>query len=150
MRFVRIAAAFAAMAFAGAPALAQAPTSAQAQTAVKTVSSEEFVSSKDKATLVDVREPAEWAETGVPKGAAMISVSRPDFVEAVTAKVGGNKSKPVALICRSGNRSVKAAEALTAAGFTNVTNIGDGMLGRAFVGKGWLAANLPTSPAPKP
>jgi rhodanese-related sulfurtransferase len=125
-----------------APALAQTP--------LHTVSSEAFASSKDKSTLIDVREPTEWAETGVPSGAATISISRKDFVDAVLAKVGGDKSAPVALICRSGNRSVKASEALTAAGFTNVTNVGDGMLGRDGVGKGWLAAKLPTSPAPKP
>jgi rhodanese-related sulfurtransferase len=128
------------------PALAQAQT----QTPLRTVSSEAFVSSKDKATLIDVREPAEWAETGVPQGAATISISRKDFVDAVLAKVGGDKSAPVALICRSGNRSAKASEALTTAGFTNVTNVGDGMLGRESVGKGWLAAMLPISPAPKP
>jgi rhodanese-related sulfurtransferase len=142
LRLVHLAAALFLMGAAAAPALAQAP--------LRTVSSEAFVSSKDKATLIDVREPAEWAETGVPEGAATISISRKDFVDAVVAKVGGDKSAPVALICRSGNRSVKAAEALSAAGFTNVTNIGDGMLGRADVGKGWLAAKLPTSPAPKP
>ena len=127
-----------------APALAQAPTP------LHTVSSEAFASSKDKSTLIDVREPAEWAETGVPTGASTISISRKDFVDAVLDKVGGDKSAPVALICRSGNRSVKASEALTAAGFTNVTNVGDGMLGREGVGKGWLAAKLPVSPAPKP
>ena len=141
MRLVHLAAAFALMACAAGPALAQAP--------VRTVSSEAFVSSKEKATLIDVREPAEWAETGVPTGAATVSISRADFVDAVLAKVGGDKSAPVAVICRSGSRSVKAAEALSAAGFTNVTNVGDGMMGRPAVGQGWLAAKLPTSPAPK-
>jgi hypothetical protein len=38
---------------------------------------------------------------------------------------------------------VKAAEQLSAAGFTKITNIGDGMIGREGVGKGWLAATLP-------
>ena len=35
---------------------------------------------------------------------------------------------------------------LAAAGFTNVTNIGDGMVGRPDVGQGGLAANLPVRP----
>ena len=130
--------------------LTAAPALAQTSAPLHTVSSEAFASLKDKSALIDVREPAEWAETGVPSGATTISISRKDFVDAVLAKVGGDKSAPVALICRSGNRSVKASEALTAAGFTNVTNVGDGMLGREGVGKGWLAAKLPTSPAPKP
>lgn len=142
MRLVQIAAAFALTAPLTSPALAQAP--------VRTVSSEAFVSSSEKATLIDVREPVEWAETGVPRGAATISISRKDFVDAVLARVGGDKSAPVAVICKSGSRSAKAAEALSAAGFTNVTNIGDGMMGRAAAGRGWLAAKLPTSAAPKP
>jgi rhodanese-related sulfurtransferase len=125
-----------------APALAQTP--------VRTVSSEAFVASKDKAALIDVREPAEWADNGVPQGAATISISRKDFVAAVLAKVGGDKSAPVAVICKSGARSTRAAEQLAAAGFTNVTNVGDGMMGRDAIGKGWLAAKLPVSPAPKP
>src|SRR5689334_1177936 len=83
---------------------------ALAQSAPNIVSAEVFASSKAKATLIDVREPAEWAETGVPQGAATISISRKDFVEAVLAKVGGDKSAPVAVICRSGNRSAKASE----------------------------------------
>jgi rhodanese-related sulfurtransferase len=129
--------------------LTAAPALAQAQTPVHVVSSEAFASSKDRATLIDVREPTEWAETGVPAGAATISISRKDFVDAVLAKVGGDKSAPVAVICKSGARSTKAAEALSAAGFTSVTNVGDGMMGRPAVGKGWLAAKLPVSPAPK-
>ena len=132
---------------ASAPALV---VPALAQTPAKVVSSEAFAASKDKTTLIDVREPAEWAETGVPQGAATISISRKDFVDAVLVKVGGDKSAPVAVICKSGARSTKAAEQLSQAGFTNVTNVGDGMMGRPAVGQGWLAARLPTSPAPKP
>jgi rhodanese-related sulfurtransferase len=121
--------------FAAAQASAAAPYS--------TVSSEAFAESQGGATLVDVREPSEWAQTGVPAGAQRISISRPDFVDAVLQAVNGDKSKPVALICRSGSRSVRAADQLAAAGFTSVTNVGDGMIGREGVGQGWLAANLP-------
>lgn len=118
---------------------------ASAQASYSTVSGEVFAKSSGDATLIDVREPSEWAQTGVPAGAQKISISRPDFVDAVLQAVGGDKSKPVALICRSGNRSVRAAEQLAAAGFTRVTNIGDGMVGRTDVGKGWLAAQLPVT-----
>jgi rhodanese-related sulfurtransferase len=95
--------------------------------------------------LIDVREPSEWAQTGVPAGAQRISISRPDFIDAVLQAVSGDRSRPVALICRSGSRSVRAAEKLAAAGFTRVTNVGDGMIGREGVGPGWLAANLPVT-----
>jgi rhodanese-related sulfurtransferase len=123
------------------PALAQVAPALPP--AFETVSSETFVSSRPDTLLIDVREPAEWEQTGAPVGAKLISNSRGDFVDAVLEAVGGDKTRPVAVICRSGNRSVRAAERLASAGFTRVTNIGDGMSGRDGVGPGWLGANLP-------
>ncbi len=129
--------------------VASAPVLAQQEqniaTAYQTVSSEAFSKATVGATLVDVREPSEWAQTGMPANAKGVPISGGDFVARVLAMNGGDKSKPVAVICRSGSRSAKAAQQLTAAGFTNVTNIGDGMMGRDGVGKGWLAASLPTA-----
>lgn len=123
------------------PALAQASPDAPAP--YETVSSEAFAKDSAGVTFIDVREPSEWAQTGVPAGAERIPISRPDFVDAVLKAVNGDKSKPVAVICRSGSRSVRAAGQLAAAGFTRVTNVGDGMIGREGVGRGWLAAQLP-------
>ena len=130
------------------PALAQQPSAATAS--YKTVSSEAFSKAPGGATLVDVREPGEWAQTGMPANAKGVPISSADFVAKVLAANGGDRSKPVAVICKSGGRSVKAAEQLTAAGFTSVTNVGDGMIGRDGVGKGWLAASLPTVPYKAP
>ena len=126
------------------PALAQQTSAAIAS--YKTVSSETFSKAPGGATLVDVREPAEWAQTGMPANAKGVPITSTDFVAKVLAENGGDKSKPVAVICRSGTRSAKAADQLAAAGFTNVTNVGDGMIGRDGVGKGWLAASLPVTP----
>mgnify|MGYP001363765512 CR=1 FL=1 len=125
-----------------APAIAQQTGAA----AYRTVPSETFHADRGGSVLIDVREPSEWAETGVPEGARTISNSRDDFVAAVLAELGGDRTKPVAVFCRSGTRSMRAAEKLTAAGFTNVTNVGDGMIGRDSVGKGWQAAALPLTP----
>jgi rhodanese-related sulfurtransferase len=80
----------------------------------------------------------------MPADSKGVTLQRPDFVDAVLAELGGDRTRPVAVICRSGSRSVKAAEQLSNAGFTHVTNIGDGMMGREGVGQGWLAAKLPT------
>ncbi len=124
-----------------APALAQ-----KTDAPYRTVPSEAFHADRGDAVLIDVREASEWKETGVPEGALKISNSRNDFVDAVLAQVGGDRTKPVAVFCRSGGRSVQAAKKLTDAGFTNVTNVGDGMIGRDSVGKGWKSAGLPLVP----
>lgn len=97
-------------------------------------------------TIVDVRSPQEWKQTGVPAGARAITIHDPQglagFVRAVTRSVNGNLDTPVALICARGNRSTRALDALQAAGFTQVLNIEEGMLGSAS-GPGWLAQDLP-------
>jgi rhodanese-related sulfurtransferase len=128
---------------AGAPARAEPQQPEAAKPGYSTVSGETFSRAPAGATLIDVREPSEWVQTGVPADARRVSISRNDFVEAVLAELGGDKSRPVAVICRSGARSQRAADQLVAAGFTNVTNVGDGMIGREGVGPGWLAAQLP-------
>ncbi len=113
-----------------------------------TVSSKAFADARAGTILIDVREKREWDQSGMPAGAKGISISRPDFVEAVLATMSGDKDQPVAVICRSGARSKRAADQLIAAGFTNVTNVGDGMIGRDGVGEGWLASNLEVVESP--
>ena len=62
--------------------------------------------------LVDVREPYEW-EAGRVDGAVHIPVN------AIMSGAGGDldKDKPVAVICRTGNRSELATMMLQARGF---------------------------------
>ncbi|MEO0819821.1 MAG: rhodanese-like domain-containing protein [Pseudomonadota bacterium] len=69
-------------------------------------------------------------------------------VEAVLAREGKSKDDPVFLICRSGNRSGAATDALAAAGFSNVWNIVDGFEGDKDANgvrqvNGWRNAGLP-------
>ena len=45
-------------------------------------------------------------------------------IDEITSKVGGDKSKPVAVYCASGRRAGVAKAALEKAGFTKVTNAG--------------------------
>jgi rhodanese-related sulfurtransferase len=104
-----------------------------------------------KVVMIDVRTPGEWAETGIPAGARAVTWSPADdgaeFAARVLAAVGGDKAAPVALICRSGNRSAKAQAALRSQGFTRVDNIAEGM-GGGPAGPGWLARGLPVQAAP--
>ena len=70
--------------------------------------------------LVDVREPEETAAASVP-GVTLIPLGQlPERL--------GDSTRPVALLCRSGGRSGKAAEFLVAQGFTDVTNLVGGMM----------------------
>lgn len=73
-----------------------------------------------KAYLIDVRTPEEFS-AGHLQHAANINYNSPDF-KAQISKL--DKSKPVYLYCRSGNRSGKAADTLKTLGFRTFYNIG--------------------------
>jgi rhodanese-related sulfurtransferase len=93
-------------------------------------------------TLVDIRRPEEWRQTGVAKGALRIDMRRPDFAQALLQQVGGNRAAPIAIICRTGNRTTQLQRALAAEGFTQIFNVREGMAGSG-AGPGWLRRGLP-------
>ena len=100
-------------------------------------------------TIIDVRSPAEWRQTGVAVGARRATVHDPrglaGFLAEVEAIVGEDKSKPIAMICARGWRSAAATAYLREQGFTSVFDIGEGMLGRNEK-PGWIARGLPVEP----
>ena len=104
-------------------------------------------------TIIDVRSPREWRQTGIPKGAMTVTIHNPNgtkaFIQAVEKAVGGDRSRPVALICAAGVRSARAVRILSAAGFKNLQNISEGMMGHPKAGPGWLNRGLPTNPCPE-
>jgi rhodanese-related sulfurtransferase len=97
-------------------------------------------------TLIDIRRPDEWRQTGVAEGALRINMAHPQgapgFVRQVEAEIGSDRSAPIGLICRTGNRTTHMQQVLREAGFTQVYNIREGMAGSA-AGPGWLARGLP-------
>jgi rhodanese-related sulfurtransferase len=97
-------------------------------------------------TIVDVRSPMEWRMTGIPEGALPVTIHNPGgaqaFLEEIVAVVGGDRSRPIALICAGGARSGAARALLEANGFTDVHNLHEGMQGSRH-GNGWLAEGLP-------
>jgi rhodanese-related sulfurtransferase len=116
-----------------------------------------------EAVLVDCRTDAEWRFVGV---ADLSSLQRDvvyvewnttdgmhndDFVEVLLQKIGvaaSDQSRPVVFLCRSGNRSVGAAEAATEAGIAPSYNVLDGFEGNLDEhkhrgGTGWKALGLP-------
>lgn len=80
--------------------------------------------SDDDVQLVDVRTPEEYA-SGHIAGAKNIDVYDRDFMD--TASKSLDKSKPVAVYCRSGKRSSEAARKLSEKGY-NVTNLNGGIM----------------------
>lgn len=115
------------------------------------------------ARVVDVRTDIEWAQIGVPdlaetgKQPVLLSWQvaptmqvNPGFVAQLKA-AGVTETDHVYFLCRSGVRSVSAAQAAQAAGFAHVYNIADGFEGppdgRGERGRvaGWQASGLPWS-----
>lgn len=98
---------------------------------------------KGEIVLVDVRRPEEWKETGVPVSAHAITMHQngQNFLSSLLNVTGGDIKVPVAIICRTGNRTTKLSEPLAKAGFT-VINVVEGVVGGAR-GPGWKNRGLP-------
>lgn len=92
--------------------------------------------------LVDIRRPDEWTRTGVGEHAVPIDMRRADFEDLLLQQLDGNTPRPVALICARGVRSRRMSARLSAAGFTRVIDVPEGMLGSG-AGPGWLKRGLP-------
>ena len=83
----------------------------------------------DGAFVLDVREPDEWAAGHVP-GAQHIPLGQ---LSARSAEIP--RTDTVYVICRSGGRSARAAQALASAGWQTI-NVAGGM-------QSWAAAGRP-------
>ncbi|MBL4806566.1 MAG: rhodanese-like domain-containing protein [Rhodobacteraceae bacterium] len=92
--------------------------------------------------LIDIREPDEWAETGLPDVALTAAMRSADFIETLLNIRDQNPDIPLALICQSGNRSSYMTGELHKAGLTNVIDVVEGMSG-SRVGPGWAMRGLP-------
>lgn len=113
------------------------------------------------ARLVDVRTNAEWAYVGLPDleetGQDPVLIPWQVFPSmqvngefmAHLSQAGLTPAHKIYFLCRSGVRSLAAAGAAAAAGFTQVFNITDGfegppdMNGHRGVVAGWKADGLP-------
>ena len=98
----------------------------------KIVDADEFAKyiQNKNVTVLDVRTPAEHAEGYIPGTDFNIDVLDDSYTKIATEKLP--KDKPVALYCRSGNRSKKAAKILADKGY-EVVELGTGF-------RGWVAA----------
>lgn len=78
--------------------------------------------------LVDVRTPAEFKAGAIP-GARLIPLG-----ELSSRSAELDRSKPVILACRSGNRSAQAYKILKGLGFVKVSHLAGGMSAWASAG----------------
>lgn len=114
-----------------------------------------------KAQLVDVRTVPEWAFVGYPDlsslGKNLVCICwriypqmlpNMEFARQLEQEVS-NKDAPLLFLCRSGGRSLDAAIAMTAKGYSKCYNIAGGFEGDLDEGNHrgtrncWKSANLP-------
>jgi len=89
---------------------------------------------KEEAQLIDVREPDEREAGRIPDDTAHIELDR------LTEEAGSiDRERPVIFYCRSGSRSLLAAQAFAAAGY-DAHNLSGGL-------KAWVADGRPLEPA---
>ena len=91
---------------------------------------------REKAVVVDVCEPAEYA-AGHVQGAKNIPLSQLEDKLANTVK---NKALPVILVCQSGARSSRAVHIAKKLGYENAQSLSGGL-------GAWRTANLPVEKA---
>ena len=86
---------------------------------------------REKATVIDVREPDEY------KAARVVGSKNIPLGELAGAKgLPGNKTLPVVLVCATGARSTKAANQLKEMGYDKAVSLQGGIAA-------WREANLP-------
>lgn len=101
---------------------------------------EEFLEENPDALLLDIREQDEYDGAHikdtyhVPRGILEQSCEW-DYAETIPELVKARK-KPILVICRSGNRSVLAAQTMFLLGYEDVTSLKTGI-------KGWNDSDMP-------
>ena len=113
------------------------------------------------AILVDVRTEGEWAQIGIPDTKATENdplfiqwnlaggAPNPHFVEQLKRQAPDDTAVELVFLCRSGARSIAAATAATAAGYTSY-NVLEGFEGETDrfgerTVNGWKNRGLPTN-----
>lgn len=100
---------------------------------------------KGDVLLLDIRTRQEWRQTGVGETALAVSMHEAGFLQRLQALTGGDKSRPVALICAVGGRSRSLQRVLDRMGYSDVIDVAEGMIG-GVNGKGWIKSGLPVKP----
>ena len=87
----------------------------------------------DPPMVLDVREPAEFAQAHIPGSinvpcGVLEAACDWDYDDTVPA-VAGARSRPIVVVCRSGSRSLLAADVMRTMGFVDVMSLKSGVRG---------------------
>ena len=99
--------------------------------------------------VIDVREPAEYAEghlpgaVSIPRGVLEFEVDGHPAVNGLRDPALAHRDQPVVLYCRSGGRSALAAEALQRLGFAEPLSLAGGFAAWAEQGRAVEAGRGP-------
>lgn len=91
---------------------------------IDVVSLKQRIDSGEKINLIDVREPAEYAEKNM--GATLIPLGR--IMSMQVDELEDLRNEEIIIHCRSGMRSMQACMMLEQMGFTNTVNVEGGIL----------------------
>ena len=104
------------------------------------------LSTNEEILLIDIRSEQEWKQTGVAPQAHTISMHQEggllEFEQQLLMLLEFDKDKPIALICAAGVRSSRMQHYLHSRGFSQVSDVTEGMLGN-FFHQGWIDQGLP-------
>ncbi|AKJ69294.1 sulfurtransferase [Pandoraea thiooxydans] len=116
----------------------------------------ELLQQRADALFIDCRSEMEYLFVGHPIGAAHVAWNdgphweiNPHFIVGVRKLAGARSDRPIVLICRSGNRSAAAGEALERQGFSLVYGVLHGFEGdldarhHRNATNGWRCEGLP-------
>lgn len=107
--------------------------SAFSYTNISNVELEQLIS--EDALVFDVRLEEEWLDTGIIQNSKTVTyfdkLFRPmmkEFVATVDNVTARDKSKAIIVVCRTGQRSIVASEALEKSGYKNIYNLKYGIM----------------------
>ena len=94
---------------------------------MQTISAEDLkkrINAGEKLNIIDVREPAEYAETNM--GATLIPLGQ--LMNMQLGDLENHREEEIIVHCKSGMRSMQACMALEQMGFKNTVNLSGGIM----------------------
>jgi rhodanese-related sulfurtransferase len=91
---------------------------------INVITPSDFKNKSDNQTIVDIRTPQEFKE-GHIKGAVNINYFDKNFLNEISKF---DKTKPIFIYCRSGNRTSSASKKIAKLGFKQVNDLQGGIL----------------------